>query len=143
MAHTSASLTFCLLLARAYNTLLRRFDGYLGTRHGLGFADFAVLLALHRAPAGKLRRVDLAAQLGVTASAVTRTLIPLEKIGLVKRQHDPRDARVGYATLTPAATRLLKEAVASAELISDEMFPARRAAQAREFSELLGDLAGA
>lgn len=40
----------------------------------------------------------------------TRLLIPLEKIGLVARERDARDARVGYAVLTKAGERVLKDA---------------------------------
>ena len=76
----SESLGFCLALARTYATLSRQFDGRLGGLHGLSFGDFTLLLQLCRAPGGRLRRVDLAQALGLTASAVTRALIPLEKI---------------------------------------------------------------
>ena len=68
-----------------------------------------------------MRRVDLAERLGLTASAVTRALIPLEKIGLVSRKSDPVDARVGYAMLTAVGRRLLREAMESAEMISQEL----------------------
>lgn len=112
---TGESLSFCLALARAYTALSRRFDGRLGSLHGLSFADFTMLLQLRRATGGRLRRVDLADALGLTPSAVTRALIPLEKIGLVSRQPDPNDARVGYATLTKAGQRVLDEAVESAD----------------------------
>ena len=98
----SASLDFCLRLARAYSVLTRRLDNALGNLHGLGFSDFMVLYHLQRAPATRLRRIDLAERLGLTASGVTRTLLPLEKLGLVARQPDPRDARVGYASITAA-----------------------------------------
>src|SRR6185295_1624837 len=110
-----------LALARAYATATRRFDGRLGAWHGIGFADFAILLQLHRAPERQLRRVDLAEQLGLTASAVTRALIPLEKIGLVSRKADPNDARVSYATMTAAGRRVLEEALESAAAISREI----------------------
>src|SRR5262245_35517993 len=93
-------LRLCIALSKAAAMMARRFDGHLGSCHGLSFGDFIVLLHLGRAPNGQLRRVDLAAQVGVTASAITRTLIPLEKIGLVSRRPDARDARVGYAVLT-------------------------------------------
>src|SRR5438045_4103503 len=117
------SLKLCVALSKAQATLARRFDGRLGTWHGLSFGDFVVLLHLGRAPDGRLRRVDLATELGVTASAVTRTLIPLEKIGLVARRPDPHDARVGYAVLTRAGQRVLQEALESAEMSSREAIP--------------------
>src|SRR5215472_17172748 len=106
---TTPSLDFCLRLAKAHAELVRRFDGQLGTLHGLSLGDFILLLNLSRAPGGKLRRVDLAEKLGLSASAVTRSLIPLERIGLVKRQRDMRDARIGYAVLTKTGQRVLEE----------------------------------
>ena len=57
--------------------------------------------------------------------------IPLEEIGLVKREAGGHDARVGYASLTKAGERLLKEGRESAELFAELAFaldPADRAA---------------
>ncbi|HLJ26817.1 MAG TPA: MarR family transcriptional regulator [Candidatus Angelobacter sp.] len=136
----SHTLSFCLRLAKANAALVRRFDGRLGTLHGIGFGDFMVLLALSQAPGAKLRRIDLAGELGLTASAVTRTLIPLEKIGLVKRQHDPRDARVGYATLTESGRRILAESLASAEVVSQDALPRQHAAELQPLAEVLGQI---
>jgi DNA-binding MarR family transcriptional regulator len=119
----NTALDFCLSLTRASAALGRRFDGRLGAYHGISFADLAILLQLSRAPDGRLRRVDLADQVGLTASAVTRALLPLEKIGLVSRKPDPHDARVGYATLTAAGRRLLEDAIESAESIAEEIAP--------------------
>lgn len=119
----TTSVEFCLALVRAAATVGRRFDGRLGSLHGISFADFAILLQLRRAPQMRLRRVDLADQLGLTASGVTRALVPLEKIGLVSRKPDPRDARVGYATLTAAGRRVLDEALETVEMIAAEVVP--------------------
>ncbi|HTE45535.1 MAG TPA: MarR family transcriptional regulator [Gemmatimonadaceae bacterium] len=119
----SPSLTFCLALARAYATLSRTIDRRLGGLHGLSFADFMILLELRGASGTRMRRVELSEALGLTPSAVTRALIPLEKIGLVSRQPDPHDARVGYATLTKAGRRVLDEAVESAEVVSVDAIP--------------------
>jgi DNA-binding MarR family transcriptional regulator len=112
--------------------MVRRIDRRLGSLHGLSFADFALLRSLDRAPNGRLRRVDLAEGLGLTPAAVTRALIPLEKIGLVKREADEYDARVGYASLTKSGTRVLQEATESAELVTEEALPLKP----RELSEL-------
>ena len=97
---------------------------------------------LNRAPGGRLRRVDLAERQGLTASGVTRTLLPLEKIGLVERQHDPRDARVAYAAITATGRELLNNAVVVAEQISKDLL--RNCPQERfaELSEALGLIAG-
>lgn len=137
----SPALDFCLRLAKAHAAVVRRFDGRLGTHHGLSFGDFVILLHLSRAPGGKLRRVDLAEQVGLTASAVTRALIPLERIGLVTRQPDARDARVGYATLTRAGQRLFREALQSAEILSEGAFPSVASSELRALSALLTTIA--
>ena len=136
------SLRLCMAISKAHSTLARRFDGRLGTWHGLSFGDFIVLLHLGRAVDHRLRRVDLAAELGVTPSAVTRTLIPLEKIGLVARRSDARDARVGYAELTKSGQRLLQEAVESAHMISREVVPRKGAGQLSALEVLLATIAG-
>ena len=138
----SASLDFCLRLARAYSVLTRRLDNALGNLHGLGFSDFMVLYHLQRAPATRLRRIDLAERLGLTASGVTRTLLPLEKLGLVERQPDPRDARVGYASITAAGQELLGHAMVSVEAISEEAMQVMPANKIEASSLLLGHLAG-
>lgn len=136
----SHTLNFCLRLAKANAALVRRFDGRLGTLHGVGFGDFMLLFALSQAPGGRLRRIDLAGELGLTASAVTRMLIPLEKIGLVKRQRDPRDARVGYATLTESGRRILAEALVTAEAVSQEALPRQRVSELQPFSDVLAQI---
>lgn len=141
-AASSPSLEFCLRLTRAYAELTRRLDNALSSLHGLSFGDFMILYYLDRAPGKRLRRIDLAGRLGLTASGVTRTLLPLEKLGLVSRQPDPRDARVGYALLAPAGQRLLKHALVSVEPISDEAIQMVPADQLDALSFLLGQLAG-
>lgn len=138
----SASLEFFLRLARAYAVLTRRIDNALSGVHGLSFTDFMVLFHLQRASGARLRRIDLAERLGLTASGVTRTLLPLEKLGLVARQPDPRDARVGYAVLTKAGQRLLANALVSAESISQDATQQVDGAAIDAFSVLLGQLAG-
>jgi len=120
---TTPSLELCLALMRGAKVMSRRIDGRLGSLHGISFADFAILLQLGRAPGARLRRIDLAEQVGLTASAVTRALIPLEKIGLVSRKSDSSDARVSYASLTAAGRRVLEESLESAETLSREIVP--------------------
>ena len=133
------TLELCLELSRAYATLSRRFDGRLGSLHGLSFSDYAMLRQLRDAPEGRLRRVDLAGRLGLTPSAVTRALIPLEKVGLVKREPDKNDARIGYAALTKAGERLLDEATETAGEISEETISVN-ASQAAALAELFAEL---
>jgi DNA-binding MarR family transcriptional regulator len=139
MATATKHLTLCLELAKAHATMVRRIDGRLGALHGLSFSDFAILRHLSQAAGGRLRRVDLADQLGLTPAAVTRALIPLEKIGLIKREMDKNDARVGFASLSKTGARVLEEATESADEISRETF-SLDAAQLAELSRLFEKL---
>ena len=134
---------FCLRMARAWAALSRRLDSSLGSLHGISFADYQLLLTLQRAPGGRLRRVDLAEQVGLTASGVTRSLLPLEKIGLVGRQSDPRDARVGYAIITPTGSELVTNASLVVHNISRNLLGAPSRAQLDATSNLLAQLGGA
>lgn len=137
----SPALGFSLALVRASAAVSRRFDGRLGSWHGISFADFGILLQLGLAPDGRLRRVDLAEQLGLTQSAVARALVPLEKIGVVSRKADPNDARVGFAALTATGRRVLADALESAELIAGEIAP-NAGASIEECSRMLDRAAG-
>jgi DNA-binding MarR family transcriptional regulator len=133
---------FTLRMSLAWSTLSRRLDNALGSHHGISFADYQLLLNLQRAPGGRLRRVDLAEKLGLTASGVTRSLLPLEKIGLVGRQSDPRDARVGYALITPAGSELATNATVVVDNVSRAALGGPARAQLEATSALLAQIAG-
>ena len=139
---SDGALDFCLRLARAQALMVRRFDSALGNLHGLSFSDYQLLYQLQRAPGARLRRIDLAERLALTASGVTRSLMPLEKIGLVARQADARDARVGYAVITEAGQTLLIHADATAQALGQELLGNASADQLAPLSLLLGAIAG-
>ncbi|AKN68561.1 MarR family transcriptional regulator [Streptomyces sp. PBH53] len=140
----SEALDAALRLVRAQAALVRRFDARLSGLHGVSLADFTLLLRLGQAPGGRMRRVDLADTLGLTASGVTRGLAPLERIGLVTREPDARDARVAYAALTATGRRRLAEMLATAEETAAEIFagPAWPAADITGLADLLTRLGG-
>ncbi|MEU7300339.1 MarR family transcriptional regulator [Streptomyces sp. NPDC007206] len=140
----SDTLDAALRLVRAQAALVRRFDSRLSGLHGVSLADFTLLLRLSQAPGGRMRRVDLAEALGMTASGVTRGLAPLERIGLVTREPDARDARVAYASLTATGRRRLREMVATAEETASEIFtgPVWSGETIAQLSSLLTRLGG-
>lgn len=142
MEKLTTATDFCLRLARAHAVLVRRYDNALGSQHGISFSDFQLLNHLARAPGGKLRRVDLAERVGLTASGVTRTLLPLEKIGLVTRESDPRDARVGYAVVTAAGQELVGNATDVVDLVSREAIRALAPELTASMATVLGNIAG-
>ena len=68
--------------------------------------------------------------------------MPLEKIGLVARQADARDARVGYAVITETGQALLIHADATAQALGQELLQDAPAEQLGALSAVLGRLAG-
>jgi MarR family transcriptional regulator, 2-MHQ and catechol-resistance regulon repressor len=78
--------------------------------HGLTINDFEALLHLSRADGGRMRRVDLAEGLLLTASGVTRLLDGLEAAGYVERAACDSDRRVVYAVITDKGREKLEAA---------------------------------
>ena len=81
--------------------------------HGLTINDYEALLYLAQAEEGRMRRVDLAERLILTASGVTRLLDGLERAGWVERASCSSDRRVTYAVLTATGRAKLQEAADS------------------------------
>jgi DNA-binding MarR family transcriptional regulator len=135
------NLEFCTQLARTYASMSRRLDIVLSSVHGISFSDYTILYHLQQAPEQKLRRIDLAERMGLTASGVTRTLLPMEKLGWVSRVPDARDARVAYAVLTAEGAVLLGNATLTASERSDALLGAAPDAQLQALQTLLARLA--
>jgi len=95
---------------RAHAALTRELSADLVAEHGLTLNDYEVLLHLARAPGKRMRRVDLAESILLTASGITRLLEGLERSGLVARELCDTDRRVVYARLTEAGAEKLREA---------------------------------
>ena len=108
----SHQLKMLLNMATVQAILSRKFDGRLGM---LGLNEFLILFHLEQSPEGKMRRVDLAEKVGLTASGITRLLAPMEKIGLVKREANAADARVSFVSLAKGGKTALENALENAE----------------------------
>jgi DNA-binding MarR family transcriptional regulator len=107
---TSPETQTWVALLRAHATSIRRFNAELVSEHGLTLNDYEVLLRLSRAEGRRLRRVDLAEQVLLTPSGITRLLEGLERSGFVERASCESDARVTYAQLTDDGDAKLREA---------------------------------
>ena len=97
-------------LIRGQSAATRAVNAQLVADHGLTINDFECMLLLARADGRRMRRVDLAEQLVLTASGVTRLLDGLEQEGWVDRAACASDRRVTYAVLTDDGYRKLREA---------------------------------
>lgn len=140
MKSINPSLKLFLNLSKILTESSRRFNGGLD---GLGFNEFVILFHLNQAKDRKMRRIDLAEKIGLTASGVTRLLAPMEKIGLIKRETASRDARVSYTAITSAGQRNLEDTLEKARLFSEGIFPPAKFKQLTELSDLLVELGGA
>ena len=97
-------------LLGAHATLTRELSAALVASHGLTINDYGCLLLLHRAGEEGMRRIDLANQLQLSPSGITRLLDRLEDQGLVAKGECKSDARVSYAILTDAGHEKLRAA---------------------------------
>jgi DNA-binding MarR family transcriptional regulator len=132
---TSLNTLFDLSLAR---TQLARDVDHSLSLHGISLSDLAILRELRHEPAQKLRRSELAQRLGITPSGVARQVAPLERIGLVARESHDRDARLALVVLTDTGTRIVDEALQTAEASADRALAARWSDTERErLSKLL------
>ena len=94
----------------AHATIVGELSTELVAEHGLTINDYEVLLRLSRADGRRMRRVDIAQEVLLSPSGITRLLEGLEKSGYVERQTCESDLRVVYACLTDAGMRKLREA---------------------------------
>jgi DNA-binding MarR family transcriptional regulator len=131
-------------LLRGHASVIRAISAQLVADHGLTINDYEALLHLARADEGRMRRVDLAERLILTASGVTRLLDGLEAAGWVERASCASDRRVAYAVLTPAGGTKLHEASQSHMADIRTYFESRFSRdELEQLASLLGRLPGA
>ena len=119
------SLTAFVRLLRGHAATTRTLSAQLQAEFGLTINGYEALLRLARADDGRMRRVDLANELLLTASGVTRLLDGLERAGYVAKASCESDARVTYAVLTDAGRKRFDEASRAHVAAIRELFEAR------------------
>ena len=130
-------------LLRAYSVTARCLSPALLEEHGLTLNDYEALELLSDAEGRRMRRVDLAGALSLSASGVTRLLEGLEEDGLVQRATCPHDRRVAYAQLTgEGAARLRAAACGHAASIRELLEESLTETELEELAELLAKVAG-
>jgi MarR family 2-MHQ and catechol resistance regulon transcriptional repressor len=95
-------------LLGAHATLTRELSAALVAEHGLTMNDYGTLLLLSRAGDEGMRRIDLANELQLSPSGITRLLDRLMAAGYVGKGECGTDARVSYAVLTDAGLAKLR-----------------------------------
>jgi len=93
-------LTLVGLFFETHDGLAAHLSRRLEADFGMNQQSFEVILRLARSPRQRLRMSDLAAQVTMSASGLSRAVDRLERDGLVERVACPTDRRSVYAALT-------------------------------------------
>jgi DNA-binding MarR family transcriptional regulator len=126
---------------RAHAAVTRELSARLEAQHGLTLSDFDVLVQLYSAPGRRMRRVDIARSVLLTASGITRLLDGLECAGWVAKARCETDARVTYAVLTESGVAKFEAARQTHLADVEELFASTFDHGEREtLAELLGRL---
>ena len=138
---TDPALQSVLRLLQSAQVVEAKLAGEFSSIHGLSVNEIFLLMQLEHAPLQRLPRVELAKRLNTSASTVTRMVAPMEKLGLVSRQSDSRDARLAFVVLTMAGSTRVAEARATLKKQAAYVFRDRwRSEEIEQLSELLGRL---
>lgn len=133
------NIEFFMNIAKFYAILSKSLEGKLGW---IGFNDFIVLYHLNQAPENKLKRIELAEKVWLTASWVTRLLLPMEKIWLVTKESNPLDARVSFVILAPGGKNILDEAMERIEIFASDIVSLDSNIQINNTNRLISELWG-
>lgn len=95
---------------RAHAAVTRRLEAELQAERGLSLADYDALVQLAIADGRRLRMSELADQVVLSRSGVSRLVDRLAARGLAVRRACPTDARGSWAELTPDGLDLLRSA---------------------------------
>lgn len=133
MVKVSEKLNLLMLISKAQAIVSRKFHS-----QGFSLGDVMVLQAIAEAPNEKIRCVDLSEHVGLTPSGVTRLLVPLDKLGVVKRETNEQDARSSYIMLTKSGKEMLKDAITILEEKSQDFIPNNDRKTILEACQLLG-----
>lgn len=134
---------------RAHSAMLRRISRDLEDARLPPLPWYDVLAALRDAPDKRLRQVDLAEQILLSNSGISRLVDRMEQDGLVERASCPTDRRSFFVQLTDAGTDLLERMwPVYARGIAEDFLPALGSdpCEVRRMLEMIGsacEVAGA
>ncbi|MFD4366879.1 MarR family transcriptional regulator [Rhodococcus sp. NPDC058521] len=112
------------LLVR-YNTVACELDREMQHAHGLSMSDFEALDRLIDATCERARMQDLASEMYLSPSALSRTVARLEKAGLVERAMCQVDRRGVFVDVTERGRAVHAEAkMVQAAVLAEHLAPA-------------------
>lgn len=130
---------FVIRNALLASKLSKRVDGQL-SMHGISFTEYLIMYHLDRSALKTMRRIELAEHAGLSASGITRLIAPMEKLHLVEKEANPRDARQSLVKLSKTGQQLFAEASVSFGHYADEVMEDLSDKQLETLVELTGRL---
>lgn len=114
------NLTLLLNISSWHSKLVKTIDRKLSL-HGISFSEFLVMHQLSLATNKCMRRVDVAESVNMSASGVTRLLAPMEKLKIIEKEQNPRDARVSFVKLSDVGFELFNDAKNTLSQTADDL----------------------
>ncbi len=108
-------------ISALHNKVLKAIDSQLSI-HGLTFSEFLVMNHLNLKPTKTMKRIDLANDVGMSASGITRLLTPMEKLKIVQKEASQRDARISFVKLTDVGEKLFEDTMQTVKATAKELF---------------------
>lgn len=127
---------FFLNLVKTNSIVYRKLDSSLWW---ISLNEYIILYNLSISPEQKLRRIDLADKIWLTASWVTRILLPMEKIWLIWREINKKDARVSYVILANWWKTKFEEAQERIDLLIKDLIPIKQQNELDKIAKILLD----
>jgi DNA-binding MarR family transcriptional regulator len=129
------------LMLLGFARLSRRLDEELRAEHDLSLPEYEALLRIAESPHGRVRMSQLASEVELSKSGVTRLIDRLVGDGFVERCQCSHDARGAEAVLTPDGKRRLQDALDTYlrgldQFLVDPIEPADRVALERAMSAI-------
>jgi DNA-binding MarR family transcriptional regulator len=137
MFQNSVSTALIIQNALLASKLSKRVDNQLSV-HGISFTEYLIMHHLDGSPLKTMRRIELAEHVGISASGVTRLIAPMEKIKIVEKEANPRDARQSLVKLSKAGQQLYKDASVSFEHCANDLLENLSEIQKEKLVELSG-----
>lgn len=97
-------------MLQVHAQVTQQLDAQMRSEHGLPVSSYEVLMFLGDAPGRRLRMADIASQVLLSRSGLTRLIDRLEREGYVARCAAEDDGRGFFAELTDAGAELLEAA---------------------------------
>lgn len=139
MSTLSQPMQLILTLVKTQGQVLKPLESSLSI-HGISFTEWLVMHRLNQSSDHTIKRISLANGIGVTASGITRILLPMEKVGWVERVTNARDARVSMVRLTPAGLESYQQTTQSIEHTANRVTNMMNQQQVEQCMGLLSSL---